>query len=481
MKTGNKNKIDVFVSEIQRGESENLEFKVGLPAKDEKFVKTVCAFANSRGGKIIFGVDDKTKKIVGIPSEHFSNYMDAVSNSISNCCQPQIVPYLSLKTINDKTVLIVEILPGQNTPYYLKKQGLLNGTYVRIGATTRPSDSNKIKELILWGQNKSYDNSFEQHKMASEKDIKSLCSTLKKYSGQSKVQIGNLLGWKLLRESDGKFLPSVAFRLLANNDLPFAKIQCARFKGESRSVFIDRKVYDGTLFEQIENAYNFTLSHINLGAKIEGLHRKDVYEIPPAAIRELIVNAVMHRNYLINSTIQISIFDDRLEIQSPGGLYGGLTFKNMLEGSSRIRNEIIADIFLKAKFVEKWGTGILRVGELCRSANLEEPSYEIDETSFRVTIKRKALRNVPVNVPVNVPANVPVNVPVNKNLNETERMVLQHIVEQNNLTAKKMAEMMNVNEKTVKRAIAKLKEYGMIQRIGSDKSGYWSVLDGGNS
>ena len=117
------------------GESKNIEYKVTVPDKSEKYMKTVVAFANGKGGKIVFGVDDKTLEIVGMNTENIYKTMDAITNAISDACEPAIRPDVTLQTVKDKTVIVVEILPGAQRPYYIKSQGMIDGTYVRVSAT----------------------------------------------------------------------------------------------------------------------------------------------------------------------------------------------------------------------------------------------------------------------------------------------------------------------------------------------------------
>ena len=118
------------------GESKNIEYKVTVPDKSEKYMKTVVAFANGKGGKIVFGVDDKTLEIVGMNTENIYKTMDAITNAISDACEPAIRPDVALQTVKDKTVIVVEILPGAQRPYYIKSQGMIDGTYVRVSASS---------------------------------------------------------------------------------------------------------------------------------------------------------------------------------------------------------------------------------------------------------------------------------------------------------------------------------------------------------
>lgn len=144
------------LQEIEHGETETLEFKRDFPSKDSKLMKTVAAFSNGKGGKIVFGVDDETHEIIGIENDKVFKFMDSLANMISETIYPQINPRITFETLNDKTIIIAEILPGQNQPYFLKAEGSLDGVYIRVAATTRKAEHEKIKELVLWGEGKSY-------------------------------------------------------------------------------------------------------------------------------------------------------------------------------------------------------------------------------------------------------------------------------------------------------------------------------------
>ena len=166
----------------------------------------------------------------------------------------------------------------------------------------------------------------------------------------------------------------------------FAKIQCALFKGNDRDEFLDKKEYSGPLYEQIEEAYRFVLRHINRSAEINGLLRKERYELPVGAIREMIINAQCHLSFMDSSCVQVALFDDRLEITSPGMLYGGLTLKEAVNGRSKIRNKAIAEVFSRMELIEGWGTGIRRIIKRAEEYQLHTPEFtEIGDT-FRVNL-----------------------------------------------------------------------------------------------
>ena len=164
--------------------------------------------------------------------------------------------------------------------------------------------------------------------------------------------------------------------------------QCGVFKGTTKEVFVDRREYTGPLWEQIEEAFQFVLRNIHLGATIVGVYRQDVYEIPPDAIRELIINAMVHRSYLDHGTIQVAVYDNRLEITSPGKLPMGQTLERMKEGYSKIRNEALAHAFSYMNLIEHWGSGIPRIIGKVKAAGLREPEFIGGEVDLRINIYR---------------------------------------------------------------------------------------------
>ena len=167
--------------EIRAGESSNIEFKVEIPKKSEKYVKSIVAFANTAGGKLIIGVDDKTRKVVGVDKDEVFNIMDNISNTISDMCYPQIFPNISVDTIQGKSVIVIKIYPGAGRPYYIKSMGKEAGTYIRVSGTSRLADEAILKDLELQGNNSSFDEMVCIGQKYDEKMAEELCSAVKKY------------------------------------------------------------------------------------------------------------------------------------------------------------------------------------------------------------------------------------------------------------------------------------------------------------
>ena len=391
----------MFINEIGKGESSSIEFKIQIPDKGIKYVKTVVAFSNGSGGKIIIGIDDKTREVVGVSEEDVFELMDGIANTISDSCTPLIVPNIYFTSLEHKTLIVIEIYPGASRPYYITSLGKEKGTFVRIAGTTRPADPVILRELELEGEKLSYDSLPAIGYKVKEDAVKKLCKDIKSYiidstvTEEEKEKVRDvtkqsLINWGVLKQSGEDIIATHAFVILTDqaDTMDFAKIQCARFKGTTRENFTDKKEYIGPVYEQIEKAYSFVLNHINMNIEIEGIIRKERYELPPDAIRECIINAATHRNYMMNSCVQVAVYDDRVEITSPGMLFGNLDLEMIKKGNSQIRNKILAKILNKMRIVEEWGSGIGRIIGGCKSYNLKEPTFEEIGDCFRVNLYR---------------------------------------------------------------------------------------------
>ena len=230
----------------------------------------------------------------------------------------------------------------------------------------------------------------------SEEETEKLCrdiESFRKKAGMAEhsVKLEQLINWKILKQSEGQMMATNAYALLTSDYFPFSKTQCAVFKGTDRAVFLDKREFIGPIYTQIESAVDFVLRNIRLGATIDGLVRKEKYELPPEAIREMIINAHCHRNLLDESCIQVAIYDNRLEVTSPGGLYNGLTYEEVMNGHSKIRNKAIANIFSQMGLVEAWGSGIKRILNAAKEYGLPEPKFQEFDNMFRVELFRNFL------------------------------------------------------------------------------------------
>lgn len=499
------------LEEILAGESKNVEFKESLPAKSSKYMKTIIAFANGQGGKLVIGVEDDTRKIVGVDKDATFSIMDSISNAISDSCKPAIIPDIYMQTLVGATVIIVDIEPGRQRPYYIATEGLQHGVYVRVAGTTRPADEAMVRELLFEGNNRFFDKTVCLGLQASEADIEKLCQQMKQValrncrSDEEKALVKDvtakqLLSWGVLVEHEGKIVPTNAYAILTGADVLHCTFQCAVFKDNERIIFVDRREFTGPVQDIIEDAYQFVLRNIHLGAVIEGLYRQDVYEIPPAAIRELIINAAVHRSYLDNGNIQVAIFDNRLEITSPGKLPIGQTIAKMREGYSKVRNEALAMAFSYMHLIERWGTGMLRVAKMIKEAGLGELEILGGETELRFNIYRKQAAGQSVGQVLEIDVRAgqdagqapKIEVQAGQDtgrisemgqnagqiLATEEKSLLDILLSNPEINVREIAQKLGMSKSAVSRLMQKLKDKKIIERVGSSQKGYWKVTIG---
>ncbi len=428
------------IDRLFSGESKSIEYKVDVSGKSEKYMKTVVAFANGRGGRIVFGIDDSTLDVTGMNPDTIFQTIDSITNAISDSCEPRIIPDVTLQT---------------------------------VAGTTRLAPDFMLKELILEGQNRYYDSEPCDGLTVTKDDIKKLCHDLKKVALEhaltdaAKAEIKDvtenvLLSWGILWEKDGEIVPTNAYALLTGKNTMQQNIQCAIFKGNDRAYFVDRREFNGPIQEQMEAAYQYVLEKINRGMKIDGIYRQDVYELPIDSVRELIANAVAHRSYLDPGNIQVALYDNRLEITSPGMLMNGVTIEKMKEGYSKIRNRAIANAFSYMKIIEKWGSGIPRIIRECQEYGLPEPELIDFDGDFRINMYRQ-------------PSLIQAGTIIGIKVTSPEERVLTIMKQNARVTQKELQKELGVSLRTIKRMIAELQDKGYIVRRGNNRSGEWIV------
>ena len=402
---------------------------------------------------------------------------DAITNAISDSCEPTIIPDVYLQNINDKPVIVAEIRAGRQKPYYIKADGLENGVYIRVSGTTRPADRDMSRELYYECDARSFDSVIRRDIEVTDEDIKKLCEQMKEVaiansksnlqrSAVKDVTKNVLLSWGILKKDENeKIYPTNAYVYLTGQGGLRSMIQCAVFKGTTRSVFLDRRNYEGPLWEQVDEAVRFVLRNIRMGCRLEGVYRQDIYELPPDSIRELIVNA----------NIQVAIYDDRLEITSPGGLLPGVTIDLMKEGFSKIRNRSLANAFAYMNLVEAWGSGIPKLMQAMREYGLREPEFIDMEVAFRINLYRDTKISLKDTNEPNNDTNKPKN-DTNDTKTDLEIRLAELIRKNPEMPQREMKEALNVSIITIKRTLSKMQMEGKVIREGSKRKGKWVLI-----
>lgn len=461
-------------------EGRRLEFKASFPM-DNKIAKTAIAFSNGVGGKIILGVRDTTREVVGIEEQNIFKLEEQISQSIFDNCYPTIIPELTIHTYKNKTLIVVTIYPGNDVPYFLKTKGRKSGVYIRVGSSNRIANDELIAELERRKRHISFDS---LPVLDYQNDLPELKSFKRFYQDKTGRELGkeNLLSMELLKQERETIFPTNALLLLAEKEtrkiyFPFAQIECARFKGVSTAEIIDQSSCDASIILQAEEAIKFIKRNIAKFSTIGDIYRNDKWEYPLEAIREAVINAIIHRDYsILGSDIKIAIFDDMLEITSPGTLMPSFDLNDMSNNPSEIRNKILAPIFKSCSLIEKWGSGFKKILEQMK--NYPELELKILEPSNATQIQfiKKDFVGEKTRMSENAGEMSEKTKVMSEKIGRTSEKIIGLIQHNANLTIGEMSDLIGVSTRTIERNINKLQQQKQIKRIGSDRKGYWKVL-----
>lgn len=359
-------------------ESPILEFKKEIPTK-QQIVKTIIGFCNLYGGRLVLGVEDN-RQIIGIPEEKIDQITESLHRSIYESCTPLIIPSIHTQRIDEKVILFIEVSSGMTKPYYLTSEGMHKGTYCRMGTQTIKATPEMIQELQWQTRGRAPDEMPVYHAHEEEIDKDSVNKFMSNRIQRAREYSADDLSYHytLLIKEHNRSYPTIGGILLFGKDpqkhLTEAFIICTHFKGVSGREALATRDITGDLFGQYEKALAFVLSQLNHSFVIKGAAKRfEELEIPEEALREMILNAIIHRNYQIPAPTKISIFDDRIEIFSPGNFPGPILPNQLEMGLTFIRNKIIARIFREAGYIEKLGSGFLTLFETYRKKGLKLP------------------------------------------------------------------------------------------------------------
>ena len=342
----------------------------GLP---ESTAKEIVAFANTEGGELYFGIsDDRIVKGVTNPDD----VMTRLSNTLRDSILPDIMPFVQVRTIEmeGKDVVQVTVNVGTERPYYLAKAGLKpKGVFVRRGSACIPVNENGIREMIMDTSGKSFEESRSLNQDLSfvvlEKEMKERNLEF----GREQMNILKMTGTDHLYTN---------LALLLSDQCPYT-IKVAVFQGKDNAVFRDRKEFTGSLLKQLDDVYSMLELYNKTQASFQGLHREDLRDYPEGAIREALLNSIIHRDYLFSGSTIINLFDDHIEFISLGGLIRGLSLEAIFMGASQSRNPNLAALFYRLKLVESYGTGVRKILRLYNDFS-KKPEFKTAEGAFTV-------------------------------------------------------------------------------------------------
>lgn len=480
------------------GETTEYDKKQLLEVKKPKsWCKSISAFANGIGGKLIFGVaDDDT--IVGL--DDASKDAETISETIKQRIDP--LPEINLKIEHvdgDKSIIIVEVMAGNQTPYYYSGDGQLIA-FVRMGNESIPATSLRLRELVLRGSNLQYDT------LVSPYNVNDMAFTLLKSAYYSRNRRSmteeDLISFGIV-DMNGRLTNAGA--LLADYSPVYnSRVFCTRWKGLTKADglmdALDDDEYSGSLITLLDESIKFVRRN-NRKPWYKSLDgRIELPEYPEKAVEEGIVNALIHRNYLeIGCEVHIDIFDDRLEIFSPGGMLDGSRVQDLdlMNVASRRRNPVLVDIFSRLKYMERRGSGFKKILKDYENHPLYKDEYapkmESNHHDFILILKNmlygvdinNTIGNEDVNGVNDVNNDVNngvdsgvngVNYDVNDEINIIESQILRCIESNSEISILEISEALGCSRRTIDRNLKKLRDKGIIERQGTKRSGKWVVL-----
>lgn len=432
-------------------ENQKLEWK--RKWRDE-FIKSLCGLANAQGGTFEIGRDDNGV-VVGI--DNAKELLEELPNVIRNALG--IVPSLELLSENGKQYIAVSV-DASSTPVSFRGRH-----YLRSGSTTQELDGSKLNDFIMRRMGKTWDSITIPKVKVSDLDTSAIRKFREKALASERLKKGDLemsdealLDNLLLIENDE--LTRAAILLFHNNPEKYvfgAYVKVGYFENGADLIYEDE--FRGSLIttpdEIVDTIYRKYFKGI---ISYEGLQRITDYPIPRPALREAILNAIVHRDYTTGIPIQIKVFPDSVIVYNDGRLPENWTIDNLLKKhKSRPYNPKIAYAFYRAGYIETWGRGIEKITTACKEAGKPEPLFEVSSSEISVTFYTDA------------------NVGVNVGVNETQKEILSLMRKTPTITAQRIADSIGITKRRVESNIAFLKKNGLIERVGSDRSGHWVV------
>ena len=357
---------------LKTDEGKTLEFKRDI-SSPRNLLKTLVAFANTAGGRVIIGVEDKTRAPVGIDNP--LDEEERLCNLIADAISPRLVPNIEMTTVDGHTLLVVEVFLSNSRPHYLRSEGPESGVYVRLGSSNRQADRELIAELRRSVEGVSFD---ELPLPQLSMDDLAVEAIKRIFTGVREVDAQTLLTLKLLVREQGRIVPTKGGILLFGRDrlahFPDCWVQCGRFIGEDKARIFDHIELEEPLPVLVDSIMLFLKKHAMRGADFSKVRRRDVWDIPLEALREAVINALVHADWSQRGgPARVAFFDDRIEVENPGILPPGMTVEDMRQGVSKIRNPVIARVFRELKLIEQWGSGVPRIFRETAAAGFPEP------------------------------------------------------------------------------------------------------------
>ena len=444
-------------------ESETVELKE-VVVDDIK--KEIIAFANCDGGKLYIGVrDDGT--VIGL--DNADSVSLQISNMVRDAIKPDITMFLHYETIveNGKNVVVVDIQRGTDRPYYLAKKGMRpEGVYVRQGYSSVPATDTAIRRMI-----KETDGDRFEAMRCLNQDL--TFEATKKEFELRKTDFGaqQMRTLKLI-DQDGLY-SNLALLL---SDQCVHTIKVAVFQGTDQTIFKDRREFTGSLMPQMNEVYDFIDFRNQTRATIEKLYRVDVRDYPEVAVREALLNLLVHRDYSFSASAFISIYEDRIEFVSIGGLMPGIDLEDVMVGISVCRNQDLANVFYRLHLIEAYGTGMGKIMKAYESMQVK-PVIETTKNAFKIILPNINAKYETENATVKTKSGTPVTVHTEKKLSDEEEKILEYARKHGAITRNDVIGLLEVSASTAARVIRKMVKTNLLEQKGKARNTHYTIAE----
>ena len=383
-----KHNINILLNTL---ENDKIEFKESLSLWKE-IIETVSAFSNHKGGIILIGVKDNGS-IIGLTIG--KSTIEDITNKIKLNTEPSILPIITWQEIDNKTIIIIEVQEAK-----LKPVRAFGKSYKRVGKTNQIIPLIEESDLFLSTRGRTWDETIREDATLDDIDDDKIRKFLIKAKRVRNWDVDlDIPKKEILEKLDlmkHNKLTIASLLLFAKRPQKFllqVEIAAARFKGKKKGIFIDSEMIKGDVISQVNDTMRFVKRNLRLSARVNGaIEREERWEYPIDALREVITNAICHRDYTSSSSVDVAIYDDRIEISNPGKLPSELTIEQLKKTHKSIpRNRLIAKAFYHIKYIEKWGTGILEMIAILKKNGFPEPEFVQKQGAFWVTIMKPKL------------------------------------------------------------------------------------------
>lgn len=443
-------------------ESETIELKEIVT---DEIKKEIIAFANCNGGKLYIGVkDDGT--VIGV--DDADNVSLQISNMVRDTIKPDVTMFVHYETIEEegKEIIAIDIQRGTDRPYYLAKKGMRpEGVYVRQGYSSVPATDNAIRRMIKETDRDCFEAMRSLNQNLTFEATKKEFDLRKIEFGSKQMQTLKLIDQDGLYTNLGLLL----------SDQCVHTIKVAVFQGTDQMVFKDRREFSGSLLKQMNEVYDFIDLHNQTRATIEKLLRIDVRDYPEVAVREALLNMLVHRDYSFSSSALISIYTDRIEFVSIGGLMPGIDLEDIMVGLSICRNQDLANVFYRLHLIEAYGTGMRKIMKAYEGKE-EKPKIETTKNAFKIILPNINAKYETGNITSSNIKATTNSVTGDKNILDDKERVLKYARVQGVLTRNDVMALLKVSASTATRILQRLVKENLLKQNGKARNTHYSII-----